>query len=156
MSFAPFDVQLVVARLKAQVTSLRLVGVAADYAAVKSLRDFTPPSAYVLLAQETFEPNPPGHGQRAQQVSLAQRGRVALGVVVAARNYREQAGAQLAGTLQQLLQDVRATLSGWVPDVPGARPLQLQRGDLLQYDDATALWCDVWTTQTFISAEAQP
>jgi hypothetical protein len=154
MSFAPFDVQLVVARLKAQVIGLRIVGVAADYAAVKSLRDFTPPSAYVLLAQETFEPNPPGHGQRTQQVSVAQRGRVALGVVVAARNYREQAGAQLAGTLQQLLEDVRACLVGWIPDIAGARPMQLQRGDLLQYDDATALWCDVYQTQHFIGAKS--
>jgi hypothetical protein len=156
VSLAPFDVQPVVDRLKAQVKSLRLVGVAADYAAVKGLRDFVPPSAYVLLARETFDANPPGHGLRNQQVRVAQHGRVALGVVVAARNYREQAGGQLAGALQTLLGDVRAALAGWVPDVSGARPLQLQRGDLLQYDDATALWCDVWTTQTFISAEAQP
>lgn len=155
MSFAPFDVQPVVDRLRSQVSLLRLVGVAADYATVKSLRDFNPPSAYVLLAQETFDSNPPGNGARGQQVTVAQRGRVALGVVVAARNYREQAGAQLGGEIRGLLDQVRRCLQGWVPDVPGARPLQLQRGDLLQYDDATALWCDVWTTQTLIGAEAR-
>lgn len=150
MSFAPFDVQPVVARLRAQVPALRLVGVAADYAAVKSLRDFTPPSVYVVLAQETFEPGATGHAVRGQQASGMQRGKVAIGVIVAARNYREQAGAQLAGTLNELLQAVRASLAGWVPDTAGARPLQLTRGDLLQYDDATALWCDVWQTQSFI------
>lgn len=155
MRFAPFDVQPVVDRLRSQVSALRLVGMAADYATVKSLRDFNPPSAYVLLAQEAFDSNPPGNGVRGQQVTVTQRGRVTLGVVVAARNYREQRGAQLGDEIRGLLDQVRSSLQGWVPDVPGARPLQLQRGDLLQYDDATALWCDVWTTQTLIGAEAQ-
>ncbi len=155
MSFAPFNVQAVADRIKAGVADLRLVGLAADYAAVKSLRDFTPPSVYVVLAQETFEANPPGHGARGDQVRTAQRGSVAVGVVIVGRNYREQAGAQLSAGMNALIAQVRAVLSGWVPDVPGARPFELQRGDLLQYDDSTALWCDVWKTQTLIGAEAR-
>ena len=154
MSFAPFDVQPLVDRLKAKASTFRLVGLAADYAAVKGLRDFVVPSAYVLLAQEAFESHAPGHGLRGQQVSVAQKGRVTVGVVIAARNYREQAGAQLAGTLNDLLAAARGALAGWVPDVSGARPLQLQRGDLLQYDEGTALCCDIWTTQTYIASEA--
>lgn len=155
MSFAPFDVQPIADRLRAQVPELRVVGLAADYAAVKSLRDFTPPSAYVVLAQETFESNPPGHGKRGEQVALTQRGSVAVGVVVAARNYRQQQGGQLSAEMRALLDRVRGCLHGLVPDVSGARPLQLLRGDLLQYDDATALWCDVWKTQTSIGSEAR-
>ncbi|MFC5525215.1 hypothetical protein ACFPPA_05610 [Rhodanobacter ginsengisoli] len=155
MSFAPFDVQPVANRIRTLVPDLRLVGLAADYAAVKSLRDFTPPSVFVVLAQEKFQENAPGHGQRGEQVKITQRGLVAVGVVIVGRNYREQHGAQLSGAMNTLIKNVRAQLSGWVPDVPGARPLQLQRGDLLQYDDATALWCDVWQTQTLIGAEAQ-
>lgn len=150
MSFAPFNVQPVADRIRAQVAGLRLVGLAADYAAVKSLRDFTPPSVFVVLAQEKFQENPPGHGQRGEQVKVSQRGSVAVGVVIVGRNYREQHGAQLSGEMNALIGSVRAKLSGWVPDVPGARPFELQRGDLLQYDDATALWCDVWTTATLI------
>jgi hypothetical protein len=155
VNFAPFDVQPVADRIRTLVTGLRLVGLAADYAAVKSLRDFTPPSVFVVLAQEKFQENPPGHGQRGEQVKVTQRGSVAIGVVIVGRNYREQNGAQLSGAMNTLIDNVRAQLSGWVPDVPGARPLQLQRGDLLQYDDSTALWCDVWQTQTLIGAEAQ-
>lgn len=155
MSFAPFNVQPVADRIRALVADLRLVGLAADYAAVKNLRDFTPPSVFVVLAQERFQDNPPGHGQRGEQVKVTQRGTVAVGVVIVGRNYREQHGAQLSGAMNTLIDQVRRVLGGWVPDVPGARPFQLQRGDLLQYDDSTALWCDVWQTQTLIGAEAQ-
>lgn len=155
MSFKPFDVQPVADRVRTLVTGLRLVGLAADYAAVKNLRDFNPPSVFVVLAQEVFQPNAPGNGQRGQQVATTQRGAVAVGVIVVGRNYREQHGAQLSASMSALIGQVRGALSGWVPDTPGSRPLQLQRGDLLQYDDATALWCDVWKTQTIIGAEAR-
>lgn len=154
MNFAPFDVQAVVDRLKAMVPApaLRQVGVAADYAAIKSLRDFPAPCAYVLLARERFADHPPGHGQRGTQVAMVQRGDVTLGIVVCARNYREQRGAQLGADFNQLLGQIRGALQGWVPDAPGAKPLNLVQGDLLQYDDATALWSDVWHTQTFVGA----
>ncbi|MGS1014113.1 phage tail terminator protein [Rhodanobacter sp. UC4450_H17] len=155
MSFAPFDVQPVADRIKAGVAGLRLVGLAADYAAVKSLRDFTPPSVFVVLAQENFDGAKTGNGQRGEQVRTTQRGTVAVGVVIVGRNYREQGGAQLSDAMNALIGSVRGVLAGWVPDVPGARPFEMQRGDLLRYDDATALWCDVWKTQTFIGAEAQ-
>ena len=150
MNFEPFDVQPVADRIRALVPGLRTIGLAADYAAVKSLRDFVPPSVFVVLAQERFESNPPGYGQRGEQVKVSQRGIVAVGVVIVGRNYREQHGAQLSDAMNTLIASVRGPLAGWVPDVPGARPLELQRGDLLQYDNATALWCDVWQTATLI------
>lgn len=150
MSFTPFDVQPVADRIRAQVAELRLVGLAADYAAVKSLRDFNPPSVFVLLAQERFDSNATGTGRRGEQLKVSQSGRVSVGVVIVGRNYREQNAAQLSGAMNTLIGSVRAVLGGWVPDVPGARAFELQRGDLLQYDDSTALWCDVWTTQTII------
>lgn len=154
MSFAPFDVQPVADRLRDQVKTLRQVGLAADYAAVQNLRDFVVPSCFVILAKELFEPAAPGHGRRGDQVSTPQRGVVSFGVVTVGRNYREQRGAQLVGEIGQLLKQVRQCLQGWIPDVPGARPLQLRQGDLLQYDNSTALWCDVWTTQIILAPEA--
>lgn len=154
MSFAPFDVQPIADRIRAAVPDLRIVGLAADYAAVKNLRDFNPPSVFVVLAQEKFESNPPGNGRRGQQVRLKQRGNVTFGAVIVGRNYREQQGAQLSAEMSVLITQVRACLHGFVPDVAGARPLQLQVGDLLQYDTSTALWCDVWKTQLFIGSEA--
>ena len=155
MTFAPFDVRLVVTRLKTMGAALRLVGIAADYATVRNLRDFPAPCAYVLLAQEQFQDNPPGHAARGTQVAMTQRGGATFGVVIVGRNYREQAGGQLAGEIVDLIHATRSCLHGWVPDVPGARPLQIDRGDLLQYDDSIALWCDVWKTQTTIGPEAR-
>lgn len=154
MSATPFDVQPVADRIRAMVPSLRLVGLAADYASLKNLRDFAPPCAYVVLAQERFEENQPGHGSRGEQVRVVQRGSAEFGVVVVGRNYRSGHGGQLSAEMSALLGQVRGSLLGWVPQTPGARPLQLRRGDLLEYDDSTALWCDVWKTQTTIGSEA--
>ena len=52
MSFAPFDTSLIVERLVTQLPALHFVGGAADYAAVKELRGFRTPSAYVIFAEE--------------------------------------------------------------------------------------------------------
>lgn len=166
MSFGPFDVRLVVDRLRVLElgnpdasgdpdAQLRKIGMAADYAAMKNLRDFPAPCVYVLLAREQFDPRPPTFGQRGEQVPGVQSGTVQIGVVLAARNYRMEGGDQLSDEFQALLAAVRSRLMGWVPDCPGAKPLQLVQGDLLQYDNATALWCDVWMTKTNIGAEAQ-
>jgi hypothetical protein len=165
MSFGPFDVRLVIERLRQTEPDapvgdeadlrLRQLGMAADYAAVKSLRDFAAPCVYVLLAREQFDVRPPGFGERGAQVPGVQSGTVQIGVVLAARNYREEGGAQLSDEFQSLLGSIRSRLAGWVPDCAGAKPLQLVQGDLLQYDNATALWCDVWMTKTNIGAEAQ-
>jgi hypothetical protein len=156
VSIAPFDVRQVQARLQAASTPLRLVGLAADYAAVRNLRDFPVPCAYVVLAKETYEPNQPGQAPRGKQLPVRQVGRVSFGVVVAGRNYRSGAGGQLAGEIQEVLTAVRNVLAGWVPQVSGARPVQLLQGELLQYDDAVSLWSDVWTTQQIIGNEVKP
>lgn len=154
MNLAPFDVQPIAERIKT-LNVLRLVGLAADYASVKSLRDFVVPSVYVVLAQERFDNAPAGYAPRDGVAQVSQPGDVSVGVIIAGRNYREQQGAQLSDEMRGLVGQVRQQLHGWVPPVPGARAMQIQRGDLLQYDNATALWCDVWTTKTLIGAEAQ-
>lgn len=150
MNTAPFDVQPIIARIKANVPALRSVAGAADYASITKLLDFAPPCAYVLLARERAEPNPPGNAMPGTQVSVQQRVPVTFGVVMAVRNYREQLGAQSADDLQTIVGAVRACLLGWVPDMSGARACMLQQGDLVQYDRAVSLWADVYQTQHFI------
>lgn len=144
MSAEPFDTGLAIAQVKAMATGLRLVGGAADYAAVKNLRDFAPPCAYVLLATEKLElsaGNTTGH----------QRATVSFGVVIAVRNYRAaDRGQQASDDLRSVLGQVRSALMGWTPAVPGGRPTQLVRGDLMDYDQATLLWTDQYQTQHFI------
>ncbi|MDF5999805.1 DUF1320 family protein [Pseudomonas aeruginosa] len=51
MSSAPFDHNLIIERLKDQVAVLASVGGAADFAAIKAVRDFRTPTAYVILAE---------------------------------------------------------------------------------------------------------
>ena len=53
MNFEPFDTGLIMRRLRASVPELHVVGGAADYAAVKELRGFRTPSAYVVFAEDT-------------------------------------------------------------------------------------------------------
>lgn len=153
MSAAPFPVAVIVDRIKAAVPTLRKVGRAADYASVRSLGDFPVPCAYILLAREKGDTSKSGVSLPGQQTRLAQVMSVSFGVVLAVRNYREQAGAQLADELESCLGAVRNALLGWTPDVPGGRACQLLQGDLTQYDQATALWTDVWRTQHIIQPE---
>lgn len=151
MSAAPFDVRPVIDRLAAQVPMLRQVAGAADLAAVTSLADFPAPCAYVLLAREQMdEPPLGGHAPRGRQVAMQQRTPVSFAVVVVARNYRAQRGIAVADELGIVLGAVRDALLGYVPDVAGARPCRLQRGDLTRYDASVALWTDVWQTQHFL------
>jgi len=151
MSAAPFNVQPIIDRLQTQVSALRQVSGAADFAAVTSLADFPAPCAYVLLACEQMdEPPKTGHAERGRQMAQQQRAIVSFGVVVVARNYRAGRGAQVADELRTVLGQVRAAVMGYVPDCAGARPCRLQRGDLTRYDASTALWTDVYQTQHFI------
>ncbi|WP_253261663.1 phage tail terminator protein [Pseudomonas aeruginosa] len=82
MSNAPFDHRLVIERLTATVPALRLIGTAADFGAVKALRDYPTPAAYVLLAEESGEPRPTGNsgGPARQRVGAL------FGVVLAVRS----------------------------------------------------------------------
>lgn len=147
MSAAPFDVSLIAARLRAQVAALRQVGLAADYAAVRSLADFPTPCAFVVLANERGILKPTGHAPRGQQIKVRQIAIATFGVVLAVRNYREQRGEQLADELTTILEATRTALIGFVPDLDGARPCEFVAGDLQDYDASTALWVDVYQTQ---------
>jgi len=145
VSYAPFDVTPIIARLKSQVPALLTVGGAADYAAVKGLADFRAPCAFVLLAREKLKPHA---GQDSQRVV------VTFGVVLAVRNNRPaERGAAAASDLSTYLAAIRSALIGWSPAAVGAdrRGVQLLQGDLLNYDSSTLLWSDVYQTYQFLT-----
>lgn len=144
MSSQPFDLQPVIERLTAAVPELQTVEGAAQYAAITGLKDFRPPCAYVLLIRERADQEQPKAGR--------QRALVTFGVVVVARNYRDQRGAEMKQTLDPLLSAVRNSLIGWTPDGAGARPVKWLQGDVLDYDANTLLWSDVFETQHFMGA----
>lgn len=147
MSTEPFDLRPIQARLRSEIPKLRSVQGAADYAAVMALRDFPSPCAYVVLAKEQGAQRPAGNAVRGQVMPVSQSVEVAFGVVLVVRNYREQRGDQVADELKEFVGAVRRTLIGYVPDLPGARACQFMQGELLDYDAATALWVESYTTQ---------
>lgn len=150
MSSEPFDIDLVIARLKSQVPTLRNVRGAADYASIKQFSDFVPPEAFVLLARERGVEAPGNSRQPA---------RVLFGVIVVARNYREQRGKPALDAATPLVGQVRDALIGWIPQdgngvpVRGGRGCQWSQGDVMDYDQATLLWSDVFSTQHFIGSQ---
>jgi hypothetical protein len=153
MSAAPFDTREIIDRLIVRAPTLREVSGAADLAAVTSLSDFPAPCGYVCLSEDrSLAVHKPAHSPAGEQVATRQTMKVAFGVVMAVRNYREQRGAQVTDDLQAILAEERGALLGYVPTCPGARPCELVRGQLISYDDATLLWMDVWQTQQFIGA----
>lgn len=154
MDAAPFDTELVIARIKSSVNALRQVAGAADYASAKKLGDFATPSAFVLLAHEKGTPTATSNDVPGKQVAVRERVIATFGVVVVVRNFREQAGAQAADSLRSILGGIRGALIGWVPDCPGARHCQFLQGSLTDYDNATLLWTDVYQTQHILGVNA--
>lgn len=151
MSAAPFDVEVVAARLRAKVPELQLVGTAADYMAVEALGRHRAPCAYVILPTERGLENPSGVAPPGEQVDVSQFVVADFGVISAVRHYREGAGGQVQPELGRILGLQRRAILGWTPNLPGARPCKFVRGDLLDYDSSTALWADVFRTQHSIS-----
>jgi hypothetical protein len=159
VSAAPFDVELVRERLTAadllKNGTLRSIDGAADYHAVKSLRDFPAPCAYLVLAREKAISQQQGVAPAGQQVPSSQIAYASFAVVVAVRNYREQRGEQVAQELKTVLAAIRGALIGWVPNLTGARACQFVQGDMQDYDSSVALWADIYQTQHIIKGAAR-
>ena len=139
MSFEPFDTGVVMKRLEAQVPELQMVGGAADYAAVKELRSFRTPSAYVVFADDENTGSVPDSIGVLSQEALVQ-----FGVVLALRNYGDSRGEQLADPARQLIGRVRAALIGHRPQCKGARVIGWASGKVLDYDASVLLFADLY------------
>lgn len=132
-----FDTALIEERLRDPSVGLESVFSAADYATAKSLADFRPNTAYVILISErnTADTTQPRFKSAAQAT---------LGVVIAARNYRGQHGAAALQDVTKVVGKVRTALVGWSPQ--GCSPCVWQQGDVMDYDRSNLLWIDVYTT----------
>jgi len=142
MSSAPFSVRVVIERLKAAVPDFQSVAGTAEYGSITSLREFRPDSAFVLLARERGDGEAPKGGR--------QRALCTFGVVIAVRNFRDRMGGESMEEISPLIGQARAALMGWIPPVNGGRPCRWLQGDVLDFDNDTLLWSDVFETQHFI------
>ena len=151
MSFEPFDTSRIVDHLRTQVPDLHHVGGAADYAAVKELRGFRTPSAFVIFAEErNTDKLPDSVGQCAVEAS------VQFGVVLALRHWREQRGEQMQDDARRLIGQVRAALIGHRPTPKGVRVIGWDAGKVLDYDASVLLFADVFRLHHVMQREVAP
>jgi len=142
MTSAPFSTRVVIDRLTAEVPEFQIIAGTAEYGTIMSLREFRADSAYVLLARERADGEAPKGGR--------QRALSTFGVVIAVRNYRDRMGGESLEEISSLIGKSRAALMGWSPPVNGGRPCKWIQGDVLDFDNETLLWSDVYETQHFI------
>ena len=139
MNFEPFDTNVIVRRLQAQAQGLHLVGSAADYAAVKELRSFRTPSAYVVFADEENTGTLP-----TTFCTVQVQTKVQFGVVLALRHYSEQLGEQMQQEARRLIGASRIALIGHKPASQGAAPVAWVSGKVLDYDAGVLLFADLY------------
>jgi hypothetical protein len=128
----------VAARLREQCPSLRVVGDAAQFAAVIDQLPDTP-AAYVIPLNERAGPNRFASGAVHQEVEAQ------FGVVFAVRNVTDGRGAAAAADLSGLRAEVSAALVGWMP--AGCSDLVIfAGGELVAFANGCLWWQDEYVT----------
>lgn len=147
MKSKPFPIDCIIQRLKEKISrdDLDEIGSAAQYASMKDIKGFRAKTTFVLLAQERWDGEPPKAGRQRMIVNF--------GVVTAVQNFRDsRKGEEAAEELNPLIGAIRDALIGWSPEVSGNRAIGLIEGGVLDFDENTLLWIDVYQTQHFIGA----
>ncbi len=134
------------ARLRSQVTALRLVAGAGEYAQLTAPPREKLPAAYVLPMDDTARPN--GMASKVLRQQLTRR----VAVVILATNARDPRGDAAASSLEPLVYAMRAAMVGWTPAIPtqpatGARittlePFELVGGSLSDISDSVVAWTE--------------
>ncbi|RJF84872.1 hypothetical protein D3877_10370 [Azospirillum cavernae] len=123
----------VVARLKAQAPSLRLVEGLAQLAALKQNPPTNvQPAAYVVPVSETASDNRLANG-------VAQRNAVTFGVVLCVTDLSDPRGVDAGDALDRARGEIRAALVGWTPEGADGPALFLG-GETVDLDRFGALW----------------
>jgi len=135
----------VIVRLRQEVSSLRLVAGAADFAAAMD----TPsppqsPSAWVVPLADSA-----GANALVGVVSQALTSRV--GVVTALRKVTDARGEHALIDLADVVGAERVALLGWAPDADHD-PLEFARGQLISLKGGTVWWQDEWATESELRA----
>jgi len=131
---------LIIARLKAQVSGLRKVGTAADLAGAQADTQNQFPCAFVLVLAEQ------GGAPRYMSGLTAQKRTPRIAVVLAVKNVRDMIGNASGGDMELLRQQTDAALFGWMPDGDHA-PLIFASGKLMGLLGGELWWQDEYTTE---------
>lgn len=140
----PLDLTPWQERLADLPNCFRLVGLAADLAAIQGALKVTPQAFVVPVSDSPASRAGAGNSVVSQNVNAV------VAVVVAVANARSsQSGAAASVDIQPYRRAVLASLLGWRP--PGASlAIQYAGGQLLEYRDATVWFSDRYTTAYFL------
>lgn len=132
----------IVDRLESQVSALKLVGSAANFAnAALKLAVF--PAAFVLPATESAERNPFMDQAVEQTVSMQ------FGVAFAVRDLKTSDGSAAHDALEPVRSPVRDALLGWKP--PDAEAgIEFVGGQLIEFENGVMWWVDTYRTEYMI------
>jgi hypothetical protein len=157
MAAGPFDPQLVVARLTANVVGdgqgaaqqYRIADFAANQATAIEQRSIALPAALVMEPSYTTI----GNSDSSMYVNAQQQ--YEIGVLTLVQNYGGTPGtlqSQDAGKLRKLLWDY---LLGWAPEDSGF-VLDSGRGQLLNFDDDFYMYVDIFTLRRVVRQQPKP
>jgi len=136
------DLSLIKERLKATLTGLRSIGVAADLEAAMG-GAVALPGAFVLPLAEAG-------ADMGLLTSNAERTQQTFGVVHGIINKRDATGDASMNDLHALRTNLRNALVGWVPDASNGEAVSFASGRLLRLDgDGRLWWIDEFDLTTY-------
>jgi len=135
------DTQIIVDRLRAQLTGWVQIAGAADLeAATTGL--VRPPAAFVLPLEEQ------GSANRLMNRQV-QRVTCRFGVVIVIANLVDPSGAAANRDLVARRLAVRSALLGWAPVVDEGLPVEFSSGRILRFEDQRLWWTDEFIVDTY-------
>lgn len=133
----------IIARLQAQVTSLKVVSGVADFSTAALNKPMATPAAFVLLASESAEDN-------QLLGAFDQRISVVFTVILALSNRRDPTGAAAMDDLEALRTAIKSALLAWCPTPANGEPVRFGSGQLLRFDDGLLWWADEFRVTTYL------
>lgn len=110
-----------------------------DFAAISKQRSERPLMIYLMLLQETVK-NTDYTGVTVSSVDSV------IGVVIAQRSAKDPHGADHREQMDGVRKSIRTLLAGWAPDTD-YEPLVRGNGRLMQFENKTVYWLDVFSTK---------
>jgi hypothetical protein len=119
--------------------SNRVFGAAA--LAVADPESIVTPCAFVVPISEQAQANNT-FGGHSQAITAT------FGIVICVTNFNDTAGEAANEELELVRQEIRIALCAWQPDW-AALPIDFNSGRIVDYDDLTLRWNDIFSTQFY-------
>jgi len=131
----------IIARIKATVPAIKLVGEAADFQTAVENNPKITPACFVIPLQEMPE-RAEFAGAMLQQVA------VAVGVIIVIRNVADTTGAAAKANIDTLRKQIKDQLYGWKAETQ-LDPFERGASNLLAFREGHMWWQDVYLTSYF-------